>query len=171
VYLVWMVNNMISDEKTKQNLFLAYKISELYLKSNVSTKIISEAVNIPLSTIKRSINTVGKRLNDYLRLLPQLGNKEELIRFQEAIDIRAKENKNDNKWMNIPTDLDLFQKEIDEIRELYVSTNPLISEEVKTRITNLRFDGESIRKISQETGVSLATIHAIVSNSSNKSKK
>ena len=72
MYLVWMVNRMISDEKTKQNLFLAYKISDLYLKSNVSyvlnlillfiyiilnRKTINEMINYGLSFIRKKIKT------------------------------------------------------------------------------------------------------------------
>lgn len=154
---------MISDEKKKLNLLLAYKIADLYRKLEVSTSTISELTSIPISTVKRSLSTIGDKKNDYLRLLPNLGNEEYLDQFQQEINEQIYKNKKANKWGKVPLLLEQYQKDFDMIKELYKETNPTISDESKNNIKILHINGNSIRQISKATGYSLGSIHKIIS--------
>lgn len=152
---------MISDEKVRQNLLLAYKISLLYLKSGVSTSTLSKITEIPLSTIKRSVNTIGNRYKDYNRLLPELGSEENLLLLQEAINQAASANKKANKWNKTIITLEQHKEEIEEIKSMYQNSGSKVNEEDRIRAINLRCNGESIRKIASEVGISLGSVHAI----------
>ena len=153
---------MIGEDKLREKLLFDYKVSVLYLKSGASSSILSVATEIPLSTVKGCTSTIGKRVDDYVRLLPELGTKEELLTLQKQIDEHAKTNKQLNKWNNQDSVLSSYSKEIEEIKSLYSKTNQSISEETKRRINNLRMDGWSMRRIAEETGVSLGTVSGIV---------
>ena len=162
---------MISEEKTRQNLLLAYKISMLYIKCGASTNTVSEITEVPLSTVKRSITTIGKRKKDYLRLLPELGDERRLNTIQELANEATKENIRLNKWNKVESPLSNFESDIEEIKEMYKANSSLVSDEVKMKIINLRYDGNSMRKIASETGVSLATVSTVVANAPKENKK
>ena len=153
---------MISDEKKKLNLLLAYKIADLYKKSGLSTSTISELTSVPISTIKRSLSAIRDKKEDYLKHLPELGDEEYLNQFQEEIDEQIYQNKKINKWGKTNSLFEQHQKDFDMITELYKKTNPTISEESKNNIRILHINGKSIREISKATGYSLGSIHKII---------
>lgn len=161
---------MISDEVLKTKLLLAYKISSLYIKSGCSTADISRETEVPLATVKRAITTVGKRKDDYLRLLPDLATESQLILFQEAIDELVQYNKKINKWKPVTT-LTNFKEDIKQIKELNVKGNLSIPDEKRKLVVNLRYEGLSVRAIAQETGYSLGTISGIINSYNNDAPK
>lgn len=161
---------MINNEKKKQKLLLAYKIADLYRKSEVSASTISKLTSVPLSTVKRSLNAVGTQKSEYLKLLPNIGDEEFLNKFQEEINEQIYKNKKINRWDTAPTLSEEYQKDFNIIKELYEKTNPIISDEAKTNIKILHINGNSIREISKATGYSLGSIHKII-NSEYKEEK
>lgn len=152
---------MVSEKITKMKLLLAFEISDLYVKSNATASTISAVTEVPLSTVKRSLTAIKNRKNDYLRLLPELGNEEELDKFQQKIDEEIQANIKSNKWNKNPIDVEQFKSKVDKIRDLYNESNLTVTEEGKSRIVNLRCNGLSMRKIAEETGYSLDTIHKV----------
>jgi len=159
---------MIGEEKIKQKLTLAYKINILYLKLMASISDVSVLTGVPIASIKRYLNMLGERTNDYLRLLPDLGDEETFLEIQSKVNQQKEQNMIDNKWMSSNTPLDMFQEEIQEIKNLYEEIKPLSDEEIRENIRNLQVDGLSLRKIAQATGVSLGRVHKILNTEAKK---
>lgn len=159
---------MLGEEKLKQKLTLAYKISVLYIKLMGSVSDVSTLTGVPVASIKRYLNMLGTRTDDYLKLLPELGDKETLLEIQKKIDAQKEQNIIDNRWISSETPLDIFQEEVVDIKELYEQIKPLSDDEIRKNIRNLHIDGLSVRKIAQATGVSLGRVHRILNTEPNK---
>lgn len=151
---------MLGDERFKQKLLLEWTISYLYKQTGASTSAISNVTAVPLGTVKRSINTVKNNLDNYLRLLPQLGTREELLKHQEEIASISEENKKRNKWSNNALNLDDYQNEIKYIKELYQSYEHNISPGREFQIITLLNQGLTYREVGKQTGFSVSTIHS-----------
>lgn len=161
---------MLGEEKLKEKLLLAYKVNILYLKLMSSTSDISTLTTVPVASVKRYLNMLGTRTDDYLRLLPDLGDKETLLEIQKKVDNQKEQNIVDNKWLSSDSPLDIFQEDVQGIKELYEKIKPLSDEEIRKNIINLQVDGMSLRKIAETTGVSLGRVHKILSSGTNKIK-
>lgn len=159
---------MLGEEKIKEKLILAYKISTLYVDSMASTSVISELTTVPNPTVKRYINIIKEKKEDYIRLLPKLVTEEKLLELQAKIDEQKNENINLNVHAHNEGLLSNFGERIEEIKELYEKTKSLPEEELSKTILNLQLSGLSMRKIAEATGVSLGRVHKIISNSKSK---
>lgn len=156
---------MLNDNALKIKLLLDYEISILYLDSGASTSMISEKTEIPNGSIKRSLKTVGERTDDYIRILPHLGTKEELQQLQRKIDEQIKYNINKNKWVDRELSDSLYQSRIDSIKKLkeeFDELSPKITEKDIKAMKNLRLQGYPYRVISKKTGYSLSMVHKYV---------
>jgi len=152
---------MLNEETLKIKLLLDYEISNLYLKSGASTKLISDKTGISISTIKRALYTINDRIDDYQRLLPNFLTRDDLeqkaLEIQELMD----ENKRTNRWTLRELSEEVFGEEIKRIKELkkdFDRHNTITNEEKKLMV-NLRINGDSLREISKKTGRSLSTVH------------
>lgn len=157
---------MLNEETLKIKLLLDYEISNLYLKSGASTKLISDKTGVPLSTVKRALTTIHDKMSEYERLLPDLLTKDDLE--QKALEIKEliEENKRTNKWVSRELDEDIFSEEIERIKTLksdFDKHNTISNKEKKTMI-NLRINGDTFREISNKTGRSLSRVHANIEN-------
>ena len=159
---------MLGEDKLKEKLMLAYKISTLYVDSMASTSVISELTTVPNPTVKRYINIIKEKKEDYIRLLPKLVTEEKLLELQAKIDEQKNENINLNVHAHNEGLLSNFGERIEEIKELYEKTKSLPEEELSKTILNLQLSGLSMRKIAEATGVSLGRVHKIISNSKSK---
>lgn len=164
---------MIGDEKLKNILLLDYKICNLYLASGATTSVLSEVCEIPLASVKNSIDRMSsiKRECDYLRLIPTCFQRETIDSFRARLIEKIEENKQNNKWNVIAFDISRFEDDVKEIKELHRSNNPLIDDEKKSQIRNMRIEGASMGKIAQEFGISKGSVHKIVSDSDGKGSK
>ena len=157
---------MLNDEVLKIKLLLDYEISNLYIKSGASTKLISDKTGVPLSTVKRALTTIHDKMNEYEKLLPDLLTRDDLEQLDLEIKELIEENKRTNKWVSRELDEDIFREEIERIKTLksdFDKHNNISNEEKKTMI-NLRINGDTFREISNKTGRSLSRVHATVEN-------
>ena len=161
---------MLGEEKLKLNLNLAYKINILYLKLMTSTSVLSSLTDVPVSSIKRYLNMLKLRTDDYLKLLPELGNREHLLEIQRQVDELKELNIIENKWSKTDSPLNSFKVEIDEIKELYKKIKPVSDQELIITINNLKINNLSIRKIAEATGVSLGRIHKLLNQKTDRVK-
>ena len=133
-----------------------------------STSVISELTTVTNPTVKRYINIIKEKKEDYIRLLPKLVTEEKLLELQAKIDEQKNENINLNVHAHNEGLLSNFGERIEEIKELYEKTKSLPEEELSKTILNLQLSGLSMRKIAEATGVSLGRVHKIISNSKSK---
>lgn len=161
---------MLSDEKLEIKLLLSYEICCLYKATSASTSMISNATGVPLSTVKRSLSEIRNKIDDYQRLLPEIGTREELLKFQKEIDSISFQNKKDNKWLTRELSSETYKKQIEMIRKLYDSYQPQVNSTVedKVKMIDLRNDGVPYRKIGEITGFSVSTVHTIVNGGKKK---
>ena len=153
---------MLNDETLKIKLLLDYEISELYLKSGASTKMISDITGVSLSSIKRALNTINDKMDDYERLLPDLLTRDTLEQMALELKELIAENKRSNRWASRELSVDEYSEEINRIKYLknrFDSFNT-ITEGEKSYIVNLRVNGDTFREISRKTGRSLSTIES-----------
>ena len=158
---------MIDDEIIKEKLLLAYKISELYLKTGLAAQTLSNITSIPEGIIKESFLTVGKYKQDYLRLLPELGSDKTLTILQEKIDeemLYTKRKDKRNVEPMLSNIMNIFNKEIHEVRDLYGST-------LKNRIINLKINNEKIKQIAQQLDLKPKIVRDVISSNDKKHKK
>ena len=153
---------MLNDETLKIKLLLDYEISELYLKSGASTKMISDITGISISSIKRALNTINDRMDDYERLLPKFLTRDSLEQMALEIKELIDENKRTNRWGSRELSLDEYEEEINRIKSLKSKFNSKnnVSEEEKGYIVNLRVNGDTFREIKRKTGRSLSTVQS-----------
>lgn len=157
---------MLNDEVLKIKLLLDYEISNLYIESGASTKIISDKTGVPLSTVKRALTTIHDKMSEYERLLPDFLKRDALEQLDLEIKELIDENKKTNKWISRELDEDIFSEEIERIKTLksdFDKHNNISNEEKKTMI-NLRINGDTFREISNKTGRSLSRVHANIEN-------
>lgn len=161
---------MLSDEKLKIKLLLSYTICYLYKETGASTSMISNETGIPLATVKRSLSEIRNRIDDYLRLLPELGTREDLLAFQDELDLVSFQNKKVNKWTTRQLSLETYKNEFEKIKKLYASYQPQVNSTIedKIRMVDLRDDGVSYREIGKITGFSVSTVHTIVNGRKRK---
>lgn len=158
---------MLNDETLKIKLLLDYEISNLYLKSGASTKLISDKTGLPLSSVKRALSTIKNKMDDYERLLPDFLTRDDLeqkaLEIQELMD----ENRRTNRWASRELPEDIFTEEITRIKFLknkFDSYNT-VTEQEKKYIVNLRVSGNTFREISRKTGRSLSTVQSKIEES------
>lgn len=166
--------NMINDEKLKKQLLFSYNLCKLYVDTEYSVSTLSDILQISLSTIKRSLHSISIRIDDYLRLLPELGTKKELEALQQSVDKIIADHKKENKKVGFKYDASSYQKQIDEIKALYTNSyGTPIKDDIRTKIIELREKGYSIRQIADSLGgISTSTVHlAILNDTKNKIKK
>jgi len=152
---------VLSEEKTKLQLLLAYKIVILYLKTHASSNEIANAAGIPVSTIKRYLNMPIIKGKEYLTLLPDIISQEQLTNLQEELMAMKADNKATNKWGS--STLSGEEDSIMEIRKLGSATiirPPSLDETMKVQY--LRANGDSYGKIAIRTGLSKGTAYNIV---------
>lgn len=151
---------MLNEETLKIKLLLDYEISNLYLKSGASTKLISDKTGVPISTVKRALSTINDKMDDYERLFPDQFTRDDLE--QKALEIKEliDENKRTNRWSLRELSEEVFSEEINRIKSLksdFDRHNTITTEEKKLMV-NLRINGNSLREISKKTGRSLSTV-------------
>lgn len=158
---------MLNDETLKIKLLLDYEISNLYLKSGASTKLISDKTGLPLSSVKRALSTIKNKMDDYERLLPDFLTRDDLeqkaLEIQELMD----ENRRTNRWASRELPEDIFTEEITRIKFLknkFDSYNTVTEQEKKYTV-NLRVSGNTFREISRKTGRSLSTVQSKIEES------
>lgn len=151
---------MLNDETLKIKLLLDYEISNLYLKSGASTKLISDKTGVPLSSVKRALNTVNDRIDDYERLLPDFKSRDFLEQIAFEIKELINENRKTNKWVPRELSEEVFGEEINKIKSLKSNFDKhnTITDEEKKIMVNLRINGDTLREISRKTGRSLSTV-------------
>lgn len=161
---------MLSDDKLKTKLLLSYTICCLYKATGASTSMISKETGVPLSTVKRSLSEIRNKIDDYQRLLPELGEREKLLTFQKQLDLVSSQNKRDNKWSNRELSVETYKNQIETIKRIYASYQPQENSTIedKIRMVDLRNDGTSYREIGKITGFSVSTVHTIVNGGKKK---
>lgn len=159
---------MLGEEKIKQRLILAYEISTLYVDSMTSVSVISDLTTVPKATIKRYLNLIKENHNDYINLLPELVDEENLKELQLKIEEQKNENIIQNEYALNEGVLLGFYERIEKIKKLYQEFKPSTDVEISQNILNLQISGLSMRKIAEATGVSLGRVHKIISNSKSK---
>ena len=164
---------MVNDKEIKIKLLMNYELCKLYINSCASTREISSVTGVSVATVKRALNSLVEKKEEYLRLLPEVFTEEKIEELYSKVKEVSQYNTKTTKWSDKEISIVTFGDDIEKIKSYKKEIDnqaKKVTENDRFTISNLRIMGYSYRKIKEETGFSISTISSVLTKNEDNKK-